>query len=172
MKIGIFVGSTTGNSAGAAEAIQKEFNKKLPGATTVLNVKVASPSQMSAYDFVIIGCPTWNVGELQEDWAAQFSALDAVNFSGRKVAFFGCGDQVGYINNFQDAMGILGNKVVAMGAEVYGFWSYEGYDFALSEGIVDDHFVGLALDDDNQSQKTQGRIEAWVKQLCAELGIP
>ncbi len=172
MKIGIFVGSTTGNSAGAADAIKKEFDKKVPGATTVLNVKTANPAQMANFDVVIIGCPTWNVGELQEDWAAQFPALDGVNFQGRKVAFFGCGDQVGYLNNFQDAMGILGNKVVAMGAEVYGFWSYEGYDFVQSEGLVDDHFLGLALDDDNQSGKTQGRIEAWVKQLCLELGIP
>jgi flavodoxin I len=172
VKIGIFVGSTTGNSASAADEIKKHLDRKLAGATEVLNVKTASPGLMNGYDVVIIGCPTWNVGELQEDWEAQFPALDGVNFQGKKVAFFGCGDQVGYLANFQDAMGILANKIGPMGAEVYGFWPYDDYDFTQSEGLIDGHFLGLALDDDNQSQKTAGRIEAWVRQLCQELGIP
>ena len=89
MKIGIFVGSTTGNSAGAADAIKKEFDKKLPGATTVLNVKTASPSQMGGYDVVIIGCPTWNVGELQEESNLVFDTMKALAAApSNQVAFF------------------------------------------------------------------------------------
>ena len=171
MKIGIYMGSTTGNTEAAADAIKAEFDKKDPGLCEIFNVKTADLSTTSAYDLVIIGCPTWNVGELQEDWESQLPTLKSMSFPGKKLAFFGCGDQDGYLNNFQDALGIIGKEVVERGAEVYGFWPTDDYDFVQSEGVVDQHFVGLALDDDNEPEKTDARIEAWVKQLCLELGI-
>ncbi|MCB0215448.1 MAG: flavodoxin [Caldilineae bacterium] len=171
MKIGIFLGSTTGNTEAAANALKAELDKAEGSSCEILNVKTADLDAIKGFDLTIIGCPTWNVGELQEDWAAQFPGLQGMDFSGRKLAFFGCGDQVGYLNNFQDALGILGNVAVAKGAEVYGFWSTEGYDFVQSEGVIDQHFLGLALDDDNQPDQTQARIEAWSRQLRAELGI-
>lgn len=171
MKIGIFLGSTTGNTEAAAGAIKAEFDKKQPDMCSLHNVKTADLDAMKGYDLTIVACPTWNVGELQEDWTAQMPAFSKFDFSGRKVAFYGCGDQVGYLNNFQDALGILGNVAVAKGAEVYGFWPTDDYDFVMSEGVIDQHFLGLALDDDNEPEKSQPRIDAWVKQLCLELGL-
>ena len=32
------------------------------------DIKSTDPSKMLDYSQLIIGCPTWNVGELQEDW--------------------------------------------------------------------------------------------------------
>ncbi len=169
MKIGIFLGSTTGNTEAAASAVKTEFEKGGQHSCEVLNVKTADLDRIKAFDLSIIACPTWNVGELQEDWEAQLPTFQNLDFSGRKLAFFGCGDQVGYLNNFQDALGILGNVAVSKGAEIYGFWSTDDYDFVQSEGVVDKHFLGLALDDDNEPHKTPKRIEAWVKQLRLEI---
>ena len=35
---------------------------------------------MSEYDKIIIGCPTWDIGLLQEDWRSKFDDLDNIDF--------------------------------------------------------------------------------------------
>jgi flavodoxin I len=37
--------------------------------------------------------------------------------------------------------------------------------------VRDGKFVGLALDEDNQSELTAGRIEAWATQLKTVFGL-
>jgi flavodoxin I len=37
--------------------------------------------------------------------------------------------------------------------------------------VKDGKFVGLVLDEDNQSELTDGRIKNWVAQLKQEFGI-
>ena len=76
-------------------------------------------NKMLAYDFLIIGCPTWNIGQLQDDWDNHFLELEAFDLIGKKIAIFGLGDQYGYPESFCDAIGILGRKFIAQGAELY-----------------------------------------------------
>jgi flavodoxin len=76
---------------------------------------------MLAYDTLIIGCPTWNIGQLQEDWDVVYEQMDNLDFSGKKVAIFGLGDQYDYPDNFCDAIGILGQKFIERGAELVGY---------------------------------------------------
>ncbi|MEO1131338.1 MAG: flavodoxin FldA [Cyanobacteria bacterium J06639_1] len=168
-KIGLFYGSTTGNTETAAEEIQKQFG----GEDVVKLHEVASveASDFGEYDCLIIGSPTWNVGELQDDWDGYFEELDGIDFSGKKVAYFGTGDQVGYSDNFQDAMGILEEKISEQGGTTVGFWPTEGYDHDDSRAERDGKFVGLALDEDNQSDLTDERIKTWVQQLKQEFGV-
>ena len=52
-------------------------------------------------------------------------------------------------------MGILEEKIAELGGETVGYWSTEGYDFSDSKALRDDKFVGLALDEDNQSELTE-----------------
>lgn len=171
MKIGLFYGSTTGNTEAAGETIKSLIEAKHPGSVETLNVRTADVAAMTGYDVVILGCPTWNVGELQEDWIEQFPAFKGVDLKGKKVALFGVGDQKGYPKNFQDSLGIIGDQVVAQGGEIYGFVPTTDFNFEVSEGVVDDHFLGLPLDDDNESHKSRARIEAWTAQLMRELGL-
>jgi flavodoxin I len=161
-KIGLFYGTQTGNTQDAAEEIQKAFGS---GLVDLIDISNASIEDFEKYECLIIGCPTWNVGELQADWEGFFDNLSEINFSGKNVAYFGCGDQVGYSDNFQDAMGILEEKISGLGAKTVGFWSTEGYDFSESRGVKNGKFVGLALDNDNQSDLTSKRIKEWVAQL-------
>lgn len=115
-KIGLFYGTQTGNTETVSELIQKEF-----GGESVVELEEicnADPSDFSNYDCIIVGCPTWNVGELQSDWEGFYEDLDAINFSGKKVAYFGAGDQVGYADNFQDAIGILEEKISSLGGKL------------------------------------------------------
>ncbi|MBD2231602.1 flavodoxin FldA [Phormidium tenue] len=168
-KIGLFFGTQTGNTEAIAEAIQAEFGGD--GVVTLHDVADASPDDFIGYPCLIIGCPTWNIGELQSDWEGLYDELDEIDFSGKQVAYFGAGDQVGYADNFQDAMGILAEKITELGATTVGYWPTDGYDFSDSKAVHNGRFVGLALDEDNQPELTGDRIKAWVTQLKLAFGI-
>ena len=168
-KIGLFFGTQTGNTESAAEIIQTEF-----GGDDVVDMKDVADieiEELNEYELLIIGCPTWNVGELQGDWDGLFADLDSVDFSGKKVAYFGAGDQIGYSDNFQDAMGILEEKISSLGGTTVGNWPTDGYDHTESKAERNGKFVGLALDEDNQPELTDDRIKTWVSQLKSEFGV-
>ena len=167
-KIGLFFGTQTGNTETIAETIQKVFGGDI---VTLHNVADTEAADLEDYEYLIIGCPTWNVGELQADWEGLYDELDNIDFSGKKVAYFGVGDQIGYADNFQDAMGILEEKISELGGTTVGHWSTEGYDFNESKAVRDGKFVGLALDEDNQSELTDKRINTWVTQLKREFKV-
>ncbi|WP_019501731.1 flavodoxin FldA [Pseudanabaena sp. PCC 6802] len=167
-KIGLFFGTTTGKTEYVAEMIQKEFN----GTQIDLNdVSKVSASDLTAYDCLIIGCPTWNIGELQSDWEGLYDELDSVDLNGKKVAYFGTGDQVGYSDNFMDAIGIIAEKVEERGGITVGYWPTDGYDFNESRAVRDGKFVGLAVDEDNQPELTAARVKTWVAQVKSAFGV-
>ena len=167
-KIGLFYGTTTGKTESAAEIIRDEFGRDT---VTLHDIGDATDSDFADYEYLIIGSPTWDIGELQSDWDGFFEELDSIDFSGKKVAYFGTGDQVGYAENFQDAMGILEEKISSLGGKTVGHWSTDGYDHEASRADKGGKFVGLALDDDNQSELTEPRIKEWVAQIKTEFGI-
>ena len=167
-KVGLFYGSTTGKTADAAEQVQSA----LGGDSVVDLVEIEDANALADYQYLIIACPTWNIGELQDDWAAVFDDLDDVDFSGKTVAYMGTGDQVGYADNFMDAMGQLEEKISSLGGKTVGYWSADGYDHEASLAIRDGNkFCGLALDDDNESEKTEDRIKTWSTQIKQEMSI-
>lgn len=118
------------------------------------DISQANASDFEEYECLIIGCPTWNIGELQSDWEGFFPELDAIAFQGKQVAYFGTGDQLGYADNFMDAIGILEAKITEQGGKTVGYWSTDGYDFSESKAVQNGTFVGLAIDEDNQPDLT------------------
>ncbi|MEM9482762.1 MAG: flavodoxin FldA [Cyanobacteria bacterium P01_F01_bin.116] len=167
-KVGLFYGSTTGKTADAAEQVQTA----LGGDSVVDVVEIEDASALAEYEYLIIACPTWNIGELQDDWAAVFDDLDDVDFSGKTIAYMGTGDQVGYSDNFMDAMGQLEEKIAGLGGKTVGYWSADGYDHEASLAIRDGNkFCGLALDEDNESEKTEDRIKTWAAQIKQEMSL-
>jgi flavodoxin I len=168
-KIGLFYGTQTGNTQTIAEAIQSQMGGE--GVVELYDVAQASTDDFADYECIIVGCPTWNIGELQADWTGLYDELDAIDFNGKKVAYFGAGDQIGYADNFQDAMGILEEKISELGGTTVGFWSTDGYEHSESKAIKNGKFVGLAIDEDNQSELTDERIQQWVAQVKQEFGV-
>ncbi len=157
MKTIIIYGSTLGNTGSAAEKIHAFFEDSV-----LLPVSSESIGQISGFDLVILGTSTWGYGELQDDWDSNLNELMKANFSGKKAALFGMGDQTGYSDTFLDGMGILYETLESMGAQIIGKWSCDGYSFSNSRAVVEGEFVGLALDEDNESSKTAERISRWV----------
>ncbi|NJN20070.1 MAG: flavodoxin FldA [Leptolyngbya sp. RL_3_1] len=168
-KVGLFYGSTTGKTGDAAEQIQTALGGD--AVVDLHDISEKGATDLAEYDYLIIGSPTWNIGDLQDDWDAILDDLDEVDFSGKTVAYFGTGDQVGYAENFQDAIGILEAKISGLGGRTVGYWSAEGYEHTDSKALRDGKFCGLALDDDNESEKTAARIQAWCADLKSAMGL-
>ncbi len=162
--IGLFYGSSTCYTEMAAEKIRQQF----PSETIdIHNVEETPVTKMTEYSQLILGIPTWDYGELQEDWEDHWDELDSLDLSNTTVALYGLGDQVGYPEWFLDAMGYLHNKVVVQGAKVIGYWPNQGYEFTESQALTGDKqfFVGLALDDENEFDQTNERIRLWCNDL-------
>ncbi|HNS21138.1 MAG TPA: flavodoxin [Sedimentisphaerales bacterium] len=166
-KIGLFYGSTTGNTVKAAELIQKAFG---PGVVDLCDVGAASAGDLEKYDTLILGTSTWHWGGLQDEWAVFEDSLTGEALRGKTVAFFGLGDQKRYADHFVDGMGLLHDKVKPLGAKVIGQCPRQDYSFDASAAEVGDHLVGLALDEDNEPHKTLDRVNRWVRRLKQELG--
>jgi flavodoxin I len=171
-KIGLFYGSSSGAGENAANIIKTEIEHSGVADVDMFIVSAQNLKAMEKYQYLIFGCSTWNIGELQDDWNLKFNELDIVDFKGRKVALFGNGDQYGYSNTFADAIGMIGNKVAALGAELVGFWPKDGFEFEFSRGIFEDCFMGLPLDDDNQPNQTKQRCINWVFWVMEQFGMP
>jgi flavodoxin I len=170
--IGLYYGSSKGNTEGAAERIKKEFDKTVKnGSVTLVDVKTGDITGMSEYDKLILGTSTWENGQLQEYWQNVISQIDKVDLNGKQVALFGFGDQYEFADTFLDALGTLAARVRERGGELVGYWPTDGYNFDQSEAVEDGHFVGLALDSANQYEMTRKRIKAWVQQISGEFGL-
>lgn len=169
--IGLFYGSDTGFTTLVTGLIVEEFDTVAPNLVTVHNIAETPVERMLDFDRLIVGCPTWNIGQLQDDWDNVFLKLDELDLSGKKIAIFGLGDQFGYPESFCDAIGILGRKFVERGAKLVGYTSTAGFEFTFSQGVEAGMFMGLALDDENESARTPERITDWIWQLVDEFDL-
>jgi flavodoxin II len=167
MKIGLFYGSTTCYTEIVAEKIQVIIGADL---VDIFNIKDQPLALCLEYDFIILGISTWDFGELQEDWESIWDDISLLDFSTKILALYGMGDQVGYNEWFQDALGMLNEQVVAKKATVIGHWPNQGYEFKASKALTADksQFVGLSLDEDSQYNLTDERLDIWCEQILSE----
>ncbi|WP_019677058.1 flavodoxin FldB [Arsukibacterium perlucidum] len=168
MKIGLFYGSTTCYTEMVAEKIQA-----LIGADVVdlHNIKTVPLARMADYQLLILGLSTWDFGEIQEDWEAHWDEISSVDLRGKTIAIYGMGDQLGYAEWFIDAVGMLHDAIAPQSPDRIGFWPTSGYDFIASKALTADGelFYGLALDDENQYEQTDERLNTWVSQVLTEI---
>ena len=152
----------------AAEKIQQALGEEL---VDLHNIKEVELSLAEQYDILIFGISTWDFGELQEDWESHWDDIRSLNLVDKTVALFGLGDQIGYADWFQDALGLLHDELLLLDCQIIGYWPNQGYEFNASKGLTDDksHFVGLSLDDENQYDLTEQRINQWTESLLEQL---
>jgi flavodoxin I len=168
-KIGLFYGSDTGNTETIALKIRDKISKEN---VFVVDMYDASVEEFAKYDKIILGLSTWHDGQLQSDWDTFFEEFKEVDFTGKTVAIFGLGDQYVYCDYFIDGVGIIGEVVINNGGEIVGKWSTEGYEHTESKAETEEGlFLGLALDEDNQFDQTDDRVDAWVAQIKKEFPL-
>lgn len=171
-KIGLFFGTDTGNTETVSEKVIERLldltGQELVDLHEIYNKTAEDVAQ---YDLLIFGQPTWYDGELQGDWEEFVPELQKIDFTGKKVALFGLGDQYGYASYFCDSIGIFADMIEAQGGKVVGFTSVEGYEHDFSKAQREDQFVGLCLDVDNEDELTDERVDTWLPQVLKAFGL-
>lgn len=157
MKTAIFYGSTTGTTEMVAGKVGELLGAEVLSATEI--------DRVEEYDFVIFATSTWGMGDLQDDWYEALDKLKTKNLSGKKVGLIGIGDQFGFGDTFVDGIGTIYEEIKDMGINLVGKTSTDGYSFSGSKAVVDDEFVGLVIDENNQSELTDERINAWMEKV-------
>lgn len=152
-----------GSSTGTCQSIAETIASKL--GVEAIDVTTFDADVIAANDNLLLGTSTWGAGELQDDWYDGLNVLKAADLAGKTVAVFGCGDSESYSDTFCGAMAEIYNAAKDAGATLVGEVSTDGYTYDDSEAVVDDKFVGLALDDVNEDDKTEGRIDAWLEAI-------
>ncbi|MBD78515.1 MAG: flavodoxin [Crocinitomicaceae bacterium] len=165
-KIGLFFGSDTG----CTEIVAKMIKERLIGyEVDVFDVYDIEGPEILDYNKLVFGLSTWHDGQLQSSWDDFYNSFSKLDLTGKTVALFGLGDQYGYSTYFCDGIGIIGKLAEENGAKIIGHWSTEGYEHDESKAQLDDNtFIGLCLDDDNQDELTEERVDQWVKQIVEE----
>lgn len=162
-KIGVFYGTTTGTTNGIVDEIEFYLRKD---EHEVYNVSKGI-EQMNEFENLILVTPTYGVGELQVHWSKVEKELEKIDFTNKIVGLVGIGNQYAFGESFIGGIRILYDIIVKNGGKVVGFTSTDGYHFEESSAIIDDKFIGLALDEANQADYTPERIENWIKEVKA-----
>ena len=157
-----------GSSTGTCESIAQTIAEKL-GVDAIDAAANVSADTIKTHDNLLLGTSTWGAGELQDDWYDALKTIKAEGLEGKTVAVFGCGDCEAYCDTFCGGMKELHDAAEAAGARVIGSVDAAGYSYEDSEAVVDGRFVGLALDDVNEDDKTEQRIEAWLEEIKPSL---
>lgn len=157
-KIVIIYGSSTGTTQAVAEAIASKL-----GIKDVYDVATITNAQVEPYDVLVLGTSTWGEGELQDDWLDGIKTLKSVRLNGKDVAFFGCGDSMAYSDTFCNGMHLLKEELEGTGCNFVGGISAEGYTFSDSTSVENGEFIGAAIDDNNEPEKTGARIDVWLE---------
>lgn len=165
-KTGVFYGSTTGTTESVARTIAEKLG--IPS-SDVYDVSKMTADVAGSYEALILGTSTWGDGELQDDWYDGIKVLKGMDLSGKTVALFGCGDSESYSDTFCDGMGILFEDLKDSGCRFIGAVPDADYTYNSSIAVTDSNFVGLAIDDINESDKTDERVTAWTEKLKTEL---
>lgn len=172
-KVAIVYWPKGGNVESVAQRIFDRFDES---EADIYDVESFDVTKVNDYENLIVGgsttgSETWEDVTPTNKWSVLLKALENDRLKGKKVAIFGLGDQVLWPENFVDSMIVIKKEFDKRGAEIVGSWPTDGYDYTDSDSVVDGKFVGLAIDEDQQPEKTDERIEKWIGQLKEECGF-
>jgi flavodoxin I len=174
-RIGIFFGTETGTTRLIAKKIHKKLGDDI--AAKPLNVNRIALDDMLRYEALILGTPSYGIGEipgrsagcLEPNWEEFLAQFESADFSGKRVALFGLGAQERYSDRFASSLLRLYEVFKGFGAEIVGSWPTDGYTFDHSAAIVDGRFVGLVIDARTQGMLTDERIDTWLETVKPQL---
>lgn len=170
-KIGMFFGTETGTTRLVAKKLFKLLGEEV--AAKPVNVNRITPEEFLQYDAMILGTPSYGVGDipglsagcLEKNWEEFLAQLGQPDLTGKRIAMYGLGAQERYSERFASSLVALYSVFKNLGAEMIGDWSVEGYEFEHSASVVDGRFVGLVIDQRTQGMYTDERLKTWAAQV-------
>lgn len=163
-KIGVFYGSTVGKTKSFVEVLITHLEKENYEVRDVKN----GIKGIENFNNLILISPSYGMGELQEDWKSLTSELEKIDFTDKNVAIVGLGNALRHPTTYLGAMKVIYDIVFKKGAHIIGSSPIEGHIFEHSPSIINNKFLGLALDEVNQHEETPIRMERWLKEIKKE----
>lgn len=172
-KMGIFCGTAGGTSMVVADALVEAFGIDEDDVINMEEDFDDVEDQLMEYDILFVGSSTWGQGDVHHSWVdPQLEIEDeGFDFSGKTVALFGAGDCVKHGEHFCSALAKLKKTFEKAGATVVGSIPKEGYTYEFSLAEEGDQLCGLAIDQHNEEDKTEERIEKWIDILKRDLSL-
>jgi len=167
--VGLLYASQTGNTETVAGYIADAAGLEAE------DVGDYGAEDLTEFDGIIVGCPTWNTGADEyrsgTAWDDLIDEIKDIDLGGKPVAVFGVGDSGSYGENFCDGIEELNSTFAAAGAKMIGYVDSFGYSHSESKSEASGKFLGCPFDEDNESDQSEERAAAWVEQLKKE-GMP
>lgn len=153
-------------SGGSVHKVAKRIKQKIKGKVDMLCIRDIKPEDFLNYRTGIlvsstVGKDAWN-NDGTDEWATFMPHLRKLHLEGRRFALVGLGNCVSYPDNFVDGLRNFADLIEERGGTLIGRTAPEDYTFNLSRALREGVFVGLPLDEDNESDKTDARIEKWL----------
>lgn len=159
---------------GNVETIALKLKDRFPNEDFVKkSIAEITNEDLNASDNWIVGGSTvgshvWEDADDSNKWHDFFNMMDKMDMTKKSVAFYGLGDHVLYPNHFVDGLGVFQEEFSRRNANIIGQWPVEGYNFTDSEGVKDDMFFGLALDEDHEDELSDERLDKWLEIVTKE----
>ena len=164
-KVAILYGSSAGHTESVAIKIKNTIGVNV---AVIFNVSDFPVSVLKEYNNLILGISTWGIGELQDDWEEFLPELVKADLRGKSIAIFGLGDAESYPDSFVDGMGIIYEEIKDKGCTIVGQVDTADYNFEVSKAVYNGKFVGLPLDEDNESELTESRLGKWLTEITVQ----
>lgn len=160
-KIAILYGTNKGVTKNVAEKVKALLNDE----ADTFNVADLDAEKVKEYPYLILATSTHRVGRLQDDWVAFLPAFKALDLSDKTVAILTVGDGIGHGKTFVNGMRELHDEIKGQTNIIGQVKDDGGYTYQESKSIVNGVWLGLPIDEDNESDKTDGRLKPWVEEL-------
>jgi flavodoxin I len=170
--IGLFYGSNTGFTEIVVKLIEGEFQNVAPNLLTTHDIcrragyvpaRRTTTSSLAAPPGTLANCKMIGI-RFMMSWRPSIYQASASLFLAWAINMV-------IRTAFVTQSAYLAEKFAERGAQVVGRTSAEGYDFSYSRGVQDGQFLGLALDEDNESDHSPQRVMDWVWQLVDEFDL-
>lgn len=170
--IGIFYAPAGGSVHKVARHLKQKLAAHHPEMFCVADI---TADKLLDYHNLILVCSslgrnTWEM-EQKDKWSVFIPKMRKIDLNGRKVAIVGLGDHVTYPNNFVDGIGFLADVAEEVKGVLVGKTPTVDYIFNDSRGLKDGKFEGLPLDEDFEPEKTEKRVNDWLKRVYKEFTL-
>jgi len=173
-KIGIFYAPEKGSTEKVAKLIQSKLGANV--ADLILVDSATSAENFKNYESLIfaistVGRDTWDSKYGKIGWDLFIPKISAHNFNQQKIGIVGLGNRITYADTFVDSMGVLAEIVMECDGDIVGRVPADKYDFNDSQALYADEFIGLPIDEDNDSELTEKRLIHWLEVIKPEMGF-
>ena len=173
-KIGLFFGPIGGNCNNIATKVTEQIgNDKVD----LIPIKDAKHTDVEKYNKIIfgissIGKDAWDNEDIETDWDKFLPEFNKIDFTGKTIAVFGLGNQITYPSHFAESLGYLAHELANKGVKLVGEFSTDGFEYQESHAVNENgNFYGLVVDEDNEKEKTDDRIKAWLPSIKDDFGF-